>query len=119
MSGMKGLVVRHRRFVVLFVVAALVMSVLPFATAATTPDETSGVTLGQPASPSQLGFDVPGYALDLDLVASGLSQPTDIVDPHDGSDRLFVVERQGLVRVILDGVVLDEPFLDISDRLVT
>ncbi|HEX5166762.1 MAG TPA: PQQ-dependent sugar dehydrogenase, partial [Thermomicrobiales bacterium] len=52
--------------------------------------------------------------LDLDVVASGFMQPTDLVEPHDGTGRLFVVERLGLVRVIKSGQVLDEPFLDLT-----
>ena len=35
------------------------------------------------------------------------------------SERLYVVEQGGRIRVIFDGQVLPEPFLDISDRLGT
>lgn len=59
------------------------------------------------------------FSLDMQLVADGFTEPTDIVDPRDGSDRLFVVERRGVVRVIQQGAVLDTPFLDLSDHVST
>jgi glucose/arabinose dehydrogenase len=36
---------------------------------------------------------------------------------HAGDDRLFVVEKQGRIRIIQDGALLPEPFLDISERV--
>jgi glucose/arabinose dehydrogenase len=50
----------------------------------------------------------------LTSVASGVSQPTHVTNAGDGSDRLFVVERQGRVRIIQNGTLLPTPFLDIS-----
>jgi glucose/arabinose dehydrogenase len=35
----------------------------------------------------------------------------------DGSGRIFVVEQRGRVRIIMNGVLRAEPFLDISDRV--
>ncbi|MEA3440549.1 MAG: PQQ-dependent sugar dehydrogenase, partial [Chloroflexota bacterium] len=37
----------------------------------------------------------------------------------DGSDRLFVAEQQGVVRIIQDGEALPVPFLDLRDRVST
>lgn len=54
----------------------------------------------------------------LDLVVTGLDSVTTIRNAGDGSGRLFVNEIYGRVRVIRDGQLLDEPFLDISDRVV-
>jgi len=48
-------------------------------------------------------------------VARGFSNPVAIA--HAGDDRLFVVEQRGTVRVVRDGQVLPEPFLDITDRV--
>ena len=48
-------------------------------------------------------------------VARGLSQPVAIA--HAGDDRLFVVERAGTVRVVVEGEVRPEPFLDLRDRV--
>src|SRR5690606_13486926 len=38
---------------------------------------------------------------------------------HDGSGRVFVIERTGTIRIIQDGQVLEEPFLDISQEVKT
>lgn len=53
--------------------------------------------------------------LELVEVASGFDQPVDLRHAGDGSGRLFVVERGGLVRILEDdGTVLPDPFLDLS-----
>jgi glucose/arabinose dehydrogenase len=54
-------------------------------------------------------------AFDLELVADGFDQPVQVVDAGDGSGRLFVVEQPGRIRIVRDGQVLPEPFLDLSD----
>jgi glucose/arabinose dehydrogenase len=48
-------------------------------------------------------------------VASGLSNPLYLTAPA-GDDRLFVVEQAGRVRIIKDGGLLPQPFLDITAR---
>jgi len=48
---------------------------------------------------------------------SGLYLPVDIQNAGDGSSRLFVVERPGRIRIVIDGLLYQEPFLDISDRV--
>lgn len=53
----------------------------------------------------------------LQLVTSGLSNPIDLVDPNDGTNRLFVIERGGTIRIIENGQLLDEPFLDIRSEV--
>jgi len=55
------------------------------------------------------------FDLNLELVADGFDQPVQVVDAGDNSGRLFVVEQPGRIRVIEDGEVLPEPFLDLSD----
>lgn len=59
-----------------------------------------------------------GCPISLTLVAEGLQSPVKVVEPPDGSGRLFILEQQGLVRVLLNGVLLPTPFLDIRDRMV-
>lgn len=54
----------------------------------------------------------PLQGLELQLVAEDLDQPVLAVSPP-ADDRLFIVERGGLIRIL--GV--DEPFLDIDDRV--
>ncbi len=74
--------------------------------AADTPDPTPGDELAAPPP------------LDVELVVDGLDEPTDLVAPQ-GDDRLFVVERHGTVRVVENGQVADEPFLELGDRLTS
>ncbi len=51
-------------------------------------------------------------------IASGLVAPVALAAPRDGAGRLLVVDQIGVVRVVAGGALLDEPFLDIRDRLV-
>lgn len=52
-------------------------------------------------------------------VAAGLTAPVTLVEPPDGSRRLFIVDQIGLIRVLLPGgQLLPTPFLDLRDRLV-
>jgi glucose/arabinose dehydrogenase len=53
-------------------------------------------------------------AIALSQVASGLAQPVQITHAADGSDRLFVLERTGVIRILRNGVIDATPFLDIS-----
>lgn len=50
------------------------------------------------------------------VVERGLANPVHVTHAGDGSGRLFVSEKGGRIRVIKDGVLLSEPFLDISAR---
>jgi glucose/arabinose dehydrogenase len=59
--------------------------------------------------------ELPGNpSIQLVLIADGLADPVNLASPNDGSGRLFVVERPGYIRVIENGELLDEPFLDIA-----
>lgn len=51
------------------------------------------------------------------LVADGLAQPVGLSVAGDGSNRLFVIEKPGRIKIIQDGQVLEDPFLDIQDRV--
>ncbi len=46
---------------------------------------------------------------------SGVSSPMHMAEAPDGSGRLFIVNNSGLIYVAIDGIVVDEPFLDITD----
>ncbi len=45
---------------------------------------------------------------------TGLSSPVDIANAGDGTNRLFIVERSGYIRIIENDVELATPFLDIT-----
>ena len=47
-------------------------------------------------------------------VASGFDRPLFVTSAGDGSERLFVVEQGGRIRIVDAGKVLDPPFLDIT-----
>jgi glucose/arabinose dehydrogenase len=48
-------------------------------------------------------------------VATGLNGgPLNLVDPDDGSQRLFIVQKSGVVLIYVDKQVLETPFLDIG-----
>lgn len=59
-----------------------------------------------------------GQELDIETYVTGLTDPVDI--KNAGDDRLFVVERAGTIRIITaNGELIDEPFLDISGRVLS
>ncbi len=51
-------------------------------------------------------------------VASGISNPTDIQAAGDGSGRLFLVEQNGIIRILRNGALVTQPFLDIRSKTV-
>ncbi len=58
-------------------------------------------------------FDPASFQLRLERVAEGFERPTFVTHAGDGSGRMFVVEKAGVIRVIAGGGTLSEPFLDI------
>jgi len=46
-------------------------------------------------------------------VAAGFTNPVFISNAGDGSDRLFIVEQPGFIRILKNGTFLGTPFLDI------
>ncbi|HTI71143.1 MAG TPA: PQQ-dependent sugar dehydrogenase [Candidatus Limnocylindria bacterium] len=70
--------------------------------------------------PAQPGGKIPGnVAIQLVKVADGLVDPIHVASPNDGSGRLFVCERNGVVRIVKNGKVLAKPFLDIKDKTLS
>ncbi len=57
--------------------------------------------------------------LSFDEVYSGFSSPIAITHADDGSNRLFVVERAGRIKIIEDSVTLAGNFLDINTNVLT
>jgi len=52
--------------------------------------------------------------IQLALQAHGLSRPVFVTSARDNTDRLFVVEQTGKIKIVKHGVVWSTPFLDIS-----
>jgi hypothetical protein len=57
-------------------------------------------------------------AISLQLVASGLTAPLDLEQPNDVSGRLFVVEQGGAIKILQNGALLPQPFLNISNKVI-
>ena len=67
-----------------------------------------------------LAFTVPLLAaIQLTPVVSGLSSPLFVTHAGDGSNRLFIVERGGVVKVLQPGGSAPTVFLDITARVVS
>lgn len=58
-----------------------------------------------------------GQELQTVQVAAGIAAPTDIQNAGDGSGRLFLVQQAGVIRILRNGAVLTQPFLDIGARV--
>ena len=89
------------------------------ATTAIGPSSSTAPSSG-PKSASQVAaapFDPAGLHVTLESVATGLDAPLAIVNAHDGTNRLFVVEQGGRIRIVKDGTLQPAPFLDVSDRI--
>lgn len=56
-------------------------------------------------------------AVTLQPVVDGLTRP--VAGASDATDRFFVAEKDGLVRLVADGAVRAEPVLDLRDRIAT
>ena len=50
-------------------------------------------------------------------VVDGLDRPVGVTNAGDGTGRLFVIEQAGRIRIVNDGELVAEPFLDIRDRV--
>jgi glucose/arabinose dehydrogenase len=69
-------------------------------------------------TPTQQPFNAPSsIGLELQSVARGLTKPVAMANAGDGSGRLFIVEQPGRIRIVQQGTLLEQPFLDITDRV--
>ncbi len=57
-------------------------------------------------------------SVEVQSIASGLSAPIDLVSAHDGTNRLFIVEQTGRIRILKNGSLVATPFLDVSGRII-
>lgn len=61
--------------------------------------------------------DLAAVRVQVETIAEGLDQPVLVTPASDGSDRLYVAEQPGRIRVVEGEQVLGAPFLDITDRV--
>jgi len=71
------------------------------------PAKDCGALNGDPALP----------ALKLTPIVDGFTSPVYLAQPHGETERLFVVEKPGTIRILRGGEILETPFLDISDEV--
>ncbi len=72
-------------------------------------------TCSDPAAPGPGDPSVP--ALSLVLVAQGLDAPLYVTAPPGDTQRIFIVEQSGRIRILRNGTLLPTPFLDLSGRI--
>ncbi len=65
------------------------------------------------------GVDLPRLEVGAVKLYSGFDSPLYVTGARDGTNRLFVVERGGLVKVVRDGVVQPAPYLDLRSLVNT
>lgn len=70
----------------------------------------------EPATTSP-DVELDGFDIALEEVATGLEMPVGIVAVPDGSNRLFIVEKNGTIAILTDGLIVPEKLLDIRDRV--
>ncbi len=58
-------------------------------------------------------------AIGLQLMLDGFTKPVYVADAGDGSGRLFVVEKRGLIRIVSDGKRMRDPFLDLRGTITS
>jgi glucose/arabinose dehydrogenase len=73
---------------------------------------------GAGACSSDSGPNLPtGEGVGLLEIASGLSVPLYLTAPAGDVSRLFIVEKTGTIRIVKDGTLIPDPFLDISGQV--
>ena len=82
-----------------------------------------GLSLSLAAGASACGSDaaglVQGSGAGLQPIASGLSFPVYLTAPAADAARLFVAEKTGAIRIIKEGMLVPDPFLDLSAQVST
>ncbi|UCG46566.1 MAG: PQQ-dependent sugar dehydrogenase [Phycisphaerales bacterium] len=77
-----------------------------------------GTVSGPLADPIPQKIEKGPVGVELESVAVGLAAPVHVTDAGDGTNRLFVVDQRGEIRIIRNGTLVARPLLDVSDRLV-
>ena len=72
------------------------------------------------AAPAAFGQEpMSDPAVGLELVADGFAAPLALMPSGDGSGRLFIMDQVGQIWILSpEGNLLEQPFLDVSDRMV-
>ena len=58
-----------------------------------------------------------GVAVELVAVTENLDNPVVVAHAGDGTDRLFIAEQRGQIRIVADGALIEKPFLDLRAKV--
>ena len=58
-------------------------------------------------------------SIQLSEIVTGLTSPLGIENAGDGSERLFIIEKEGMIRIVDNGVILPTEFLDLTTQVST
>jgi glucose/arabinose dehydrogenase len=100
--------------------AALLLPLVLLAAACSSggePSATGGETTQAPSVSTETSTDESPLRLKLTRVATGLDAPDDLAWAPGEPDRLYVVEQPGRIRVIQNGRLAPQPFLDITNAV--
>jgi hypothetical protein len=92
--------------------------VVIFAAAAVLAAGASVAGLESETSSEPQDFELAQTRIELVPLLSGLSSPIYLTDAHDGTNRLFIVEQPGRIRVLQPGAASSTVFLDITQRVL-
>jgi glucose/arabinose dehydrogenase len=100
-------------------VACQAASAAPAKPAATDPQaanpQPASSSAAKPAPAEQAAPDVP--RIRLEPLPLGFQQPLFLTHAGDGTNRMFVVEKSGVIKIVTGGQVLSTPFLNIQGRV--
>ena len=83
-------------------------------------DRAPDLVATRPAAAAATVVPAPGDAhIKLVLRASGLSKPVFLTSAHDGTSRLFIVEKTGRIKIMKDGRIRSTPFLSLAGHVST
>jgi glucose/arabinose dehydrogenase len=94
----------------------------PIETALPTQRATSTAVVANTPSPAPTLGPTPSnrsISIELEPVVSGITNPTNLVSANDDSARLFVTSKPGRIQIISNDQLITQPFLDISDRVLS
>ena len=66
------------------------------------------------SEPTSSEMPTPGSGLKLETISTDFDQPVFLTFPPGDATRLFVVEKDGLIRILQNGNILPAPFLDLT-----
>ena len=76
-------------------------------------------SFGSTHLPCRVKIPSPIPSIKIKPVAKGLKAPVGLTHSADGSGRLFIIEQEGTIQILINGKLLKDPFLDIRDRVAS